>query len=82
MLKLLNLDASKQEEKEEEKEEKEKEEKEKEEKEKEEEEEDISIDIYYNLTLSVGAVLLITLIFAIKMPWYFKITRQLFCLVC
>ena len=69
LLKLLNLDASKQE-------------KEKEEKEKEEEEEDISIDIYYNLTLSVGAVLLITLIFAIKMPWYFKITRQLFCHVC
>lgn len=53
LLKLLNLDTSK-------------------------EEEDVSIDIIFDLTVVCGAVMLITLLFAFKMPWYFKIARQLF----
>ena len=57
MLKLLNIDTSK-------------------------EAEEVSDEIMIDLVFCAGAVMLITLLFAFKMPWYFKIARQMFLIVC
>ena len=44
--------------------------------------EEVSDEIMIDLAFCAGAVLLITLLFAFKMPWYFKIARQMFLNVC